>query len=154
MNSHYRHVGFFAVLGVVSILAGWVDVANSSPADTLENRRAAAKLYLTDVPIRDLMEDYVEKFAVQVPLNDRETVKTVMREALKIEHLEKIIFNALVKVFTPSEIESMRIFNRSPDGKSIQKKAGDYMLLIQPAIMDEVSRALTVAREKHPAAFR
>jgi len=112
------------------------------PMDTPANRKAAAERYLKAVPPGEMIEDTIQRLAVQLPENRREEFRHALAEVLNSQRLEKITMEAVVKHFTVREIRALEAFYSSPEGRSINKKFGAYLADVTPKIQEELRRAL------------
>ena len=116
--------------------------------DTPENRAKEADAYLQAVPVRELVDSMTEKVASTVPEAQRDLFKSMMTKHLDLNALVSAEKEALVKVFTAGEIESMKNFYGSPEGKSVLKKMSLYMGEIMPAIQLQLMKAAQAAEQE------
>lgn len=131
-----RTMSLIAVMMLAATLAGC-----GAPEDTKANRKAAAKEYLDAIPIKEMINDAAGKMAVHLPESQREKFISYITDNVNIERIEKMTSEAMVKVFTPEEINALREFQESDVGKSIISKYGDYMGALMPVMLEEVGRA-------------
>jgi hypothetical protein len=119
--------------------------------DTPENRAKEADAYLQAVPAKELVDSMTEKLAATIPEAQRDMFKSMMTKHLDLKALVDAEKAALVKVFTAEEIESMKNFYGSPDGKSVLKKMSAYMGEIMPTIQSQLMKAAQAAEEETKA---
>ena len=134
------------------ILASFLFVAliGKVPAidDTPENRAKQADAYLQFVPAKELVDNMTEKLASTVPEAQRDMFKSMMTKHLDLSALVDAEKAALVKVFTAGEIEAMKNFYGSAEGKSVLKKMSTYMGEIMPAIQSQLIKAAQAAEQE------
>jgi hypothetical protein len=135
------------VFFVVAIVCGLAVSAAAQPADTPENRRAAAARYIAAIPVETMVTDMIDGMTAQQPPANRSAFKTMMRKLMRVDFIERITVDGMTKHFTVQEIDAMTRFYASPEGQSITKKFGPYMADIMPAIQQEVIRAAQKAAE-------
>lgn len=116
--------------------------------DTPENRAKEADAYLQVVPAKELVDNMTEKLASTVPAAQRDIFKSMMTKHLDLSALVDAEKAALVKVFTAGEIEAMKNFYGSPDGKSVLKKMSAYMGEIMPTIQSQLMKAAQAAEQE------
>jgi len=116
--------------------------------DTPENRAKEAEAYLKAVPAKELVDNLTEKMASSIPESQRDLFKSIMTKHLDLNALVDAQKAALVKVFTAGEIESMKNFYGSSDGKSVLKKMGSYMAEIMPTVQSQIMKAAQAAEQE------
>ncbi len=116
--------------------------AAAMAADSPELRLKAANRYLEVVPMAKMMEDSYSEMAKQVPADKREQFVAHMRKGVRVDALEKIARDSMVKVFTADELNALADFYGSTHGASAMKKFGVYMGNVMPAIQQEVQQAM------------
>ena len=116
--------------------------------DTPENRVKEAEAYLQAVPAKELVDSVTEKMASSIPEGQRDLFKSMMTKHLDVNALVDAEKAALVKVFTAGEIESMKNFYGSIDGKSVLKKMGSYMAEIMPTVQSQIMKAAQAAEQE------
>lgn len=121
-----------------------VAVAQDSP----ELRAKAAERYLKSVPMSAMLEDAYASLAQQMPADQREQFLKDIRSIVRIEFLESISKEKMVKVFTADELNAIASFYESKEGASAMKKFGVYMGEIMPAIQKEMMQAMAKLREE------
>jgi hypothetical protein len=116
--------------------------------DTPENRAKIAEEYLRIYPAQQMFADTTEKCVLNMPEERRELFKALMTKYLNINVLTEAMKRALKKFFTVDELQAMRDFYGSPQGKSIVKKMGSYMADLMPEIQSQVAKAVQAALEE------
>lgn len=123
-------------------------------ADTPENRKAAAKRYLEAVPPQELLQNITGNVAQRMPEETRKQFQAALADKNLLEKIYQISENALVKHFTPDEMNAMSAFFGSPAGKSARGKFSPYMAEMMPQISGEVKTILgkvqEQTRKEHP----
>jgi hypothetical protein len=116
--------------------------------DTPENRKLAAERYLKAVPPRDLLHNMEANVLRRIP----EPRRKLFREAISDKKLEqatyRITLAALVKHFTPQELNAMTAFYGTPEGKSVRGKFGPYMADVMPQIRGELRKVFIKQEEQ------
>jgi hypothetical protein len=113
--------------------------------DTPENRANIAEEYLRVVPTQEVMADLAEKLALNLPAPDRELFKSLLSKYLDFNAVREANKQALIKFFTADELQAMRDFYGTPQGKSILKKMGSYMGDLMPTMQLQVAKAMQAA---------
>src|SRR5215831_13338332 len=116
--------------------------------DTPENRAKEAEAYLKAVPAKELVDNLTEKMASSIPESQRDLFKSIMTKHLDLNALVDAQKAALVKVFTAGEIESMKNFYGSSDGKSVLKKMSSYMAELMPTVQSQLMKAGQAAKQE------
>lgn len=117
-------------------------------ADNEENRQAAAKQYLEVAPPQELLTEISEKVVKMLPEKSQKVFLEVMKSKSLQDATYNITLKALVKHFTVNELKAQTAFYGSPEGKSIHKKFGEYMVDIMPQVNQEVIAALQKAKQE------
>ena len=130
-------------LCLIILAAACADKAATGPvADTPENRKAAAQRYLKAMPPQDMLRNVIINMTSQLTPDARkrflkaENDKDLMKKAYDISE------KALVKHFTPDELNAMTNFYGSAAGKSARPKFSPYMMEIMPQITREVRKEI------------
>ncbi len=121
--------------------------------DTPEARREAAKVYLKVMPLDKTLEQVSASVLAQLPAQARAEAKETLA-AINPAPLEAIIMDAMIQTFTLDEINAMRAFYASPEGRSILKKMPQFTNAYMPKMMEEVQRIVlaSMAKKQQPAA--
>lgn len=93
--------------------------------DSLDSRVAAARRYLSAVPLMERMID--ETVARLMTLSPDHRARAARLLAARTETLERVMTQELVRHFTTRELEAFRRFSVSPDGRDIVKKLARCM---------------------------
>lgn len=126
------------LVALAVVLASSVSWAQDSRAD----REAAVDRYLAAVPMQSLMDDMMSNMSRSLPEAQRERFLTDMRRVLRVDVLQALSRDAMVKIFTAAELGALADFYASPVGKSAMAKMGPYMGELMPQLMAEVQRAV------------
>ncbi|MBI4644069.1 MAG: DUF2059 domain-containing protein [Deltaproteobacteria bacterium] len=133
------------------ILAAACGDKSASPgpvADTPENRKAAAKRYLEAVPPQELLRNITGNMVQRLPEQARKQFREAMDDKELLKNTYRISEEALVKHFTPDELNAMATFFGSPAGKSARIKFSPYMMEIIPQINGEVKKVFAKRQER------
>jgi hypothetical protein len=114
----------------------------SDPNDTPETRLAAAERYFATIDLPKLMEQVLAKDVADVPGDDREQARALVREHFRYGELMKVALQALAKNFTTKELNAMADFYGSAEGRSVIAKYPAYLADVMPSLVAEVERAL------------
>jgi len=117
-------------------------------ADTPENRKAAAKKYLEAVPPQELLQNITGNMTQRMPEETRKEFNDALNDKDLLEKTYQISETALIKHFTPDEINAMAAFFGSPAGKSARAKFSGYMREIMPQLNTEMKPIFTKLQEK------
>ncbi len=140
MKLSYLVVGLFAVCTTFSS----VTMAQDSP----ELRAKAAERYLKSVPMATMLDDAFASVAQQMPADQREKFLKDMRSIVRVEFLEAVSKEKMVKVFTAEELNAIAAFYESKEGASAMKKFGVYMAEIMPVMQKEMIQAMAKLRDE------
>ncbi len=88
--------------------------------DSLDSRTAAARRYLSTVPMMERMIDETVARMMTLPPGHRERAARLL--AARTETLERVMTQELVRHFTTREIDGFRRFSVSSEGRDIVKK--------------------------------
>jgi hypothetical protein len=110
--------------------------------DTIAAREAAAERYLKAVPMSKMLDDTFAEISKQVPVEQRAQFSADMKKMVRVEFLEKLSRDAMVKTFTTDELNALADFYGSKHGSSAMLKFGAYMGQVMPGIQAEVQRGV------------
>ncbi|MDD9900361.1 MAG: DUF2059 domain-containing protein [Alphaproteobacteria bacterium] len=113
--------------------------------DTPEARAKAAAAYLEIVPMSTMLEKMAIEISKNFPKEKRDSFIELMTKHVRADHMENIAKDSMVKHFTVGEIEALRNFYGSPEGRAVMDKMGLYTADIIPAAHAEVKRAMALA---------
>lgn len=116
--------------------------------DSPELRAKAADRYLKSVPISAMLEDAFTSLAQQMPVDQREKFLKDIRSIVRVEFLETVSKEKMVKVFTAEELNAIATFYESKEGASAMKKFGVYMAEIMPVMQKEMMQAMAKLRDE------
>lgn len=114
----------------------------SDTSDSSEARLEAAKRYLAVVPMTEMIDKSINEMAQRIPPDKRDEFSKLMKKFIRVEFLEKLAIESMVKVFTTEELNALADFYGSKIGRSVMNKFGVYMAEIMPAMQQEIMRAL------------
>ncbi|XVJ70238.1 MAG: hypothetical protein HEQ39_11740 [Rhizobacter sp.] len=122
--------------------------AQALAQDTAEARRAAADRYLRVVPMAKMLDDTFAEISKQAPPDQRARFLSDMKRVVRVEVLEALSRESMVKTFTTDELNALADFYGSQHGSGAMLKLGAYMGLIMPAIQAEVQRGMQELQEQ------
>ena len=109
-----------------------------SVPDTPANRKAAAQRYLEAMPSQQMLHNVILNMTSKLPPKARQRFLKAQNDKDLLKKTYNISEKALVKYFTPDELNAMTNFYGSPAGKSARPKFSPYMMTIMPRITREV----------------
>ena len=129
-------------LGIIILAAACGDKSTSTgpQADTPENRQAAAQRYLEAMPPQEMLQNIGNNMIRRMPEEARKQFMEALADKAVIEETRRITQEALVKHFTPDELNALAAFFGSPSGKSARSKYGSFVAEIMPQIGVEVKK--------------
>ena len=130
------------VVFVIACLALVMHSKDALGQDTVEERWAAARRYMSVVPTSKMVNDSISEIARQLPDGKRAAFVAQMQSVIRIDVLEQITLDAMVKVFTVEELNALADFYGSKAGRSAMDKFGVYMAEIMPGLQQELQRAM------------
>ena len=95
---------FLLNVGLLSVFAADIP-------DTPGNRQAAAERYLSVAPLDSMMNDMVEKTAVNLPTGQRKVYVEFMAKYVRIQVLERAVVSSMARHFTVPICKKKRYFN-------------------------------------------
>ena len=127
------HKKWFIVLCVIILAAACVDQSSTSGsvADTPANRKAAAQRYLKAMPPQGMLHNVIINMTDKLPEKDRQRFLQAQNDKGLVQKVYDISERALIKNFTPDELNAMANFYGSPAGKSARPKFSPYMMEIK-----------------------
>jgi hypothetical protein len=137
-----RFQSFSATL-LLALASAWIP---ASAQDTSETRQAAVQRYLQAMPMAKMMEDMYSEMAKQMPPDRRDEFVSSMRRIVRVERVEEISRQSMLKTFTTGELNALADFYSSKEGASAMSKFGAYMGEVMPSLIQEIRNA---AQEVH-----
>ena len=131
---------WFLALGLIILMAACTGKSSTtgSVPDSPENRLAAAKRYLAAVPPQEMLQSTGALMAQRLPEPTRKIFLKALADKDLLKKTYRICETALVKYFTPDELNAMTAFFGSKAGKSARTKFSPYMHDIMPQINTEM----------------
>jgi len=114
----------------------------SDKGDSPDARLKAAKRYLQVAPMSKMVNDSILEMAQRVPPVKRAEFIKYMNVVMRVDFLEKVALEGMVKTFTTKELKALADFYGSEVGRSIMSKFGIYMAEVMPVLQQEIQRAL------------
>src|SRR5688500_3671535 len=128
----------FRIFALLSMLVPTALLAN----DQLAARQAAADRYFSVVPVSRVLEETYAELAKQLPQDQRPRFLAHMRSAVRVDRLERISRDAMVRTFSAEEMNALADFYGSAHGASAMRKFGPYMEKAMPLLKQEVQKAM------------
>src|SRR5688500_12792187 len=141
------------MIRAVAFLAAFVPAAVLA-SDNLAARQAAADRYFGVVPVSRVLEDTYSELAKQLPADQRAGFIAHMRAFVRVDRLERISRDAMIRTFTAGEMNALADFYGSTHGASAMRKFGSYMEKATPLLMQEVQKATLELQAKKQTANR
>jgi hypothetical protein len=113
-----------------------------SAQDSSADRQTAAARYIGVVPMSKMLEDSFAELAKQLPPEKRAGFIAKMKQIVRVDALERIALDSMIKTFTADELNALADFYGSKPGRSAMQKFGVYMGQVMPAIQAEIQRAV------------
>ncbi len=110
--------------------------------DTYAQREAAADRYLQAVPMAKMMDDMISELSKQIPEEKRAHFLQFMKTAIRMDYLERLTRESMIKTFTTDELNALADYYGSQHGVSAARKFGVYLAEIMPALQAEMQRAV------------
>lgn len=132
---------------ILAAACGDKSTSKGPVADTPENRKAAAKLYLEAVPPQELLRNITGNMLQRMPEQQRKQFQEALDDKELLQNIYRVSEEALVKHFTPDELNAMATFFGSAAGKSARAKFSPYMMEIMPQINAEVKKVFAKIHE-------
>ncbi|MBQ0932013.1 DUF2059 domain-containing protein [Ideonella alba] len=120
--------------------------------DSLADRQAAADRYLQVVPMSRMLDDAFAEIGKQVPATHRAQFLADMKAIVRVDALETLTREAMVRTFTADELNALADFYGSTHGASAMKKFGTYIAQVIPAVQAEVQRGLEQLQRQRSSA--
>jgi hypothetical protein len=117
-------------------------VTASLAQDNAASREAAADRYLKVVPMSKMLDDTFTEISKQVPEDQRVQFLAQMKAIVRVDVLDRIARESMVKTFTTDELNALANFYGSQHGASAMEKFGVYMGQVMPAIQQEIQSAI------------
>jgi len=114
--------------------------------DTTQNRIAEANRFLSAMPPKDMLNDFVQQMSAQMPVKKRQLFADIMTKHLDLNKFTLIVRGAMVKNFTAEELQALANFYSSPIGRSAMKKFGKYMVDAMPHVRSLMADAFQKAK--------
>lgn len=118
--------------------------------DTAENRATAADRYLSVMPMAKIIDDIFTEFAKQPPYDTQPQIIERIKKVYRADLIEKASLEAMIKIFTADELNTMADYYGSKNGSSAMLKMGAYIGQVMPMIQVEVRRAIEEQKKSQP----
>ena len=132
-----KKTAFFAI----AFIALAICASAVSAQDSLADRKAAAARYQSVMPMTKMLDDSYSELAKQLPQDKRADFIAKMKQTIRVDTLERIALDSMIKTFTADELNALADFYGSKLGRSAVQKFGIYMGQVMPAIQAEIQRA-------------
>ena len=122
------------IILTVLLLATQLYAKEKRIEDSTANRISEANRYLSVMPPKYMLIDFVSKMSAQIPEEQQKTFNDLMIKNMDLDRFSLIIRDSMVKHFTAEELAALADFYSSPLGRSAMSKFGDYMAEAMPQI--------------------
>ncbi|WP_319524321.1 DUF2059 domain-containing protein [uncultured Desulfosarcina sp.] len=139
---------YLVILAIFIAMSLSVPSFASDQDDNREVRLKAAKRYLNVAPMSKMVNDSIREMSQRVPPDKKDEFIKLMDRTMRVDLLEKIAIESMVKIFTAKELNALADFYGSEVGKSVIGKFGIYMAEVMPAMQQEFQRALKELQEE------
>lgn len=93
-------------------------------------------------PLDQQVERAIQQLTSRMPVQKRERVRTVLRNAMDIEYLEHLSLKVMAELFTEKELKTFIEYYSRPEIQSMEKKMEEFNRRISPSISLMVEEAL------------
>ncbi len=128
------------IISMVMLMGTPALAQDSTDADNARKMELAQKMH-DFRPVRDQVDDAINRYAQTQPEQTREGFKTAMRSVLNYQSLEKISVKAYVDTFTLPELEAMVEYYSKPEARSASDKFNNYVAIVYPEIIKMLDQA-------------
>jgi hypothetical protein len=132
----------FSSTAVAFVIAIFFAATTSCAQDNIASRQAAADRYFKVAPMSKMLDDMLTEMAKKIPEDRRDKFVSQMKEAIRVDVVERIARESMVKTFTTDEMIVLADFFGSQHSASAMKKFGTYMEETILALMQEIQRAI------------
>lgn len=113
-----------------------------APTDpTYDERIVLAKKMHELRPVREQVEQAINRYSQTRPEGERESFKSTMRNVFNMRALEKISIDAYAETFTAKELSAMVEYYSKPEATSASEKFDNYAGIVYPEIVRMLDRA-------------
>lgn len=130
-------VGYILICTATGLIAPYA-MAEQVP-DTLDSRTKAAARIVATMDVQSRIDEYVDKKKDLQP-EEREKLRSLVKNNLRISVLQNLEIESLAKVFTTRELNALEAFWRTEEGRRILSKYGTYVSSVLPAVNAEIER--------------
>ncbi|MCF8495845.1 MAG: hypothetical protein K9G62_04165 [Alphaproteobacteria bacterium] len=115
--------------------------------DAAQDRRLELAARMLEIrPAREQVESAIEHYVARAPANQRDALRSSLRNALNYKALEKISLDAYAETYTVEELEAMVEYYGKPEARSASQKSGDYAKKVYPEIIRMLDKAMMKTR--------
>jgi hypothetical protein len=132
----------FTSMVVAFLIAIFFAATTSSAQDNIASRQAAADRYFKVAPMSKILDDMFTNMVKKIPEDKRDKFVSQMKEAIRVDVVEQMARESMVKTFTTDEIIVLADFFGSQHGASAMKKYGTYMEETLFVLLQEIQRAI------------
>jgi hypothetical protein len=114
-----------------------------SPLSADEQQRLELATRMHEIwPMRTRVESALDSIAQGFPEERRSEVKARLRQSIQYDLLQEESVKAMADIFTAEELQKMIDFYGSDVGKTVSAKTADYELLMRPALIRMLDKAM------------
>jgi hypothetical protein len=146
-----RFSALFLILMLASACGEKSGPTSTAPmADTPENRKIAADSYLKAMPPEEMLQNMTANMIQRMPAETKEQLLKAIKDKDLVANIRRVTETALIKHFTPDEMNAMSNFFGSPAGKSARSKYSAYMGDVMPQVNGEMRKVFAKLQEQSP----
>lgn len=119
---------------------------SQSDAGEFERRLELSQKMHKFKPARRQIDAAIEQVSKKLQDSEQEAFILAMKSTLDYETLERHSIEAMAKVFTVEELETMIDFYKKPETKKISEKLIEYNSLIEPKVYEMLDEAMIKIR--------
>jgi len=109
----------------------------------LAKRIDIAKKYSEIVPVENEINAAIEQLSLQVPVDRRALMTSILKRSIKADRLKAVSELALAETFTTAELQALVDFYGTPEGVSVREKMPDYQNKIAPVLEGMIREAVS-----------
>jgi hypothetical protein len=123
-------------------------ILSNLPASAQSDRRAAAEAYARIVDYSLLIEKAATRRAAELPSSEREAFIEFITDEVDFDMTRFYAISAMVDLFEASELEALRSFAATPDGRSALAKLPALGAILNPIVERQIADAERSFRDR------
>ena len=114
----------------------------------LAKRIEIAKKYSEIVPVENEINDAIEQLSLQVPVDRRALMTSILKRSIKADRLKAVSELALAETFSTAELQALVDFYDTPEGMAVREKMPDYQNKIAPVLEEMIREAVSLYQKQ------